>query len=54
MTTTTTTRTTDEQEQDAIRVLRSSYWESVRDIAQDIATDGARSFYRRKIGKENA
>ena len=36
---TTTTRTTDEQEQDAIRVLRSSYWESVRDIAQDIATD---------------
>ena len=39
MTTTTTTRTTDEQEQDAMRVLRSSYWESVRDIAQDIATD---------------
>ena len=38
MTTTTTTRTTDEQEQDAMRVLRSSYWESVRDIAQDIAT----------------
>ena len=36
---TTTTRTTDEQEQDAMRVLRSSYWESVRDIAQDIATD---------------
>ena len=39
MTTTTPTRTTDEQEQDSIRVLRSSYWESVRDIAQDIATD---------------
>jgi len=39
MTTTTTTRITDEQEQDAMRVLRSSYWESVRDIAQDIATD---------------
>ena len=39
MTTTTPTRTTDEQEQDAMRVLRSSYWESVRDIAQDIATD---------------
>jgi len=36
---TTTTRTTDEQEQDAMRVLRSSYWESVRDIAHDIATD---------------
>jgi len=39
MTTTTPTRITDEQEQDAMRVLRSSYWESVRDIAQDIATD---------------
>ena len=39
MTTTTTTRTTDEQEQDAMRVLRSSYWESVRDIAHDIASD---------------
>ena len=38
-TTTPTTRITDEQEQDAMRVLRSSYWESVRDIAQDIATD---------------
>ena len=36
---TTTTRTTDEQERDAMSVLRSSYWESVRDIAQDIATD---------------
>ena len=39
MTTTTPTRITDEQEQDAMRVLRASYWESVRDIAQDIATD---------------
>ncbi len=39
MTTTTPTRITDEQEEDAMRVLRSSYWESVRDIAQDIATD---------------
>jgi len=39
MTTTTPTRTTDEQEQDAMRVLRASYWESVRDIAHDIATD---------------
>ena len=38
-TTTQTTRTTDEHEQDAMRVLRSSYWESVRDIAQDIAND---------------
>jgi hypothetical protein len=39
MTTTTPTRITDEQERDAMSVLRSSYWESVRDIAQDIATD---------------
>jgi hypothetical protein len=39
MTTTTPTRITDEQEQDAMRVLGSSYWESVRDIAQDIAAD---------------
>ena len=36
-TTTTTARTTDDQEIDAIRVLRASYWESVRDIAEDIA-----------------
>ena len=36
-TTTTTARITDEQEIDALRVLRASYWESVRDIAQDIA-----------------
>ena len=38
-TTTTTPRITDEQEQDAMRVLRASYWESVRDIAQDIASE---------------
>ena len=36
-TTTTTARITDDQEIDALRVLRASYWESVRDIAQDIA-----------------
>ena len=36
-TTTTTARITDDQEIDALRVLRASYWESVRDIAEDIA-----------------
>ena len=36
-TTTTTARITDDQAIDALRVLRASYWESVRDIAQDIA-----------------
>ena len=36
-TTTTPARITDEQEIDALRVLRASYWESVRDIAEDIA-----------------
>jgi len=35
----TTNRITDEQEEDAMRVLRHSYWESVLDIAQDIASD---------------
>lgn len=39
MTDTTTTRITDEQEQDAIQVLRASYWESVREIAQNIASE---------------
>ena len=38
-TTTTPARITDDQEDDAMRVLRASYWESVRDIAQDIAND---------------
>ena len=32
-------RITDDQEIDALRVLRASYWESVLDIAQDIAGD---------------
>ena len=36
-TTTTPARITDDQEIDALRVLRASYWESVRDIAEDIA-----------------
>ena len=30
-------RIADDQEIDALRVLRASYWESVQDIAQDIA-----------------
>ena len=37
--TTTPARITDDQEIDAIRVLRSSYWESVLDIAENITLD---------------
>ena len=37
--TTTPARITDDQEIDALRVLRSSYWESVLDIAENITLD---------------